>query len=342
MQPLNYILSGLGLVPNGKRTVTPIPAHLLALVPKPSGKNENVKSNNADPEQDTVPMMMRYVRRQQWQGKKLAQALRGSTREQTVRNIYNFIFKHIQYELDPTGSEQVRSLRRLVADRKGDCDCFSNAIANLLLNLDIPFAFRIARYKASNDWSHIYIVVPKSGSSLANGYYTIDPVVHRFNYETPFSDKKDFAMNLKSLDGLGACNTDGKRKDGKRKVLVMPASQIASMGLVKTEQVLADAQLPFAKIVEDGAPALQVGSRTVKGFVKATDAPALVASLRQQLATDTTTQTQQQKPTAQEAKAVGAAALGFLALAALASALKTKTGVNGLGAPRKKIALYQF
>jgi hypothetical protein len=345
VQPLKFILSGLGLAPNGKRTVTPIPANLLNLVPSPQGKNEVVKSSDADPERDTLPMIMRNVRRQKWQGAKLAKALKGSSRHATVKNIYDFIFNHIQYEQDPSGSETVRSLRRLVADKKGDCDCFSSAIANLLLNLDIPFAFRIAAYNGSSDYSHIYIVVPKAGNSLASGYYTIDPVVHRFNYEVPFSKKKDFNMNLKSLDGLAACESD-KGKNGKRKLLTMPASQLASMGLVSTEKVLADANIPFTATVVDGAPAYQVGNQTVAGFVQQTDAPALVSSLQTQLASQQTQQEQAQadaqKTTTKEAKAAGLVALGLLAFAAIANEFKSKPGVNGLGAPRKKIASFQI
>lgn len=344
MRPLNNILSGLGLVPNGKRTVTPIPAQLLALVPKPQGKNEVVKSSDADPERDTVPMLMRNVRRQKWQGAKLAQALKGSSRYETVKNIYDFIFSHIQYELDPSGSETVRSLRRLIADKKGDCDCFASGIANLLLNLNIPFAFRVAAYNGSSDYSHIYIVVPKSGSSLASGYYTIDPVVHRFNYEASFTKKKDFAMNLKSLDGLATCELD-KGKNGKRKLLTMPAAQLESMGLVSTEKVLASAQIPFATTVVDGAPAYQVGKQTVPGFVQQTDAPALVASLKNQLAQE---QVQEQgaqavqKATPKETKAAALVALGMLAFAAIANEFKSKPGVNGLGTlGRKKVALIQ-
>lgn len=341
MRQLNQLLRGLGLVPNGKRSVTPIPQNLFALVPKPDGKNEVVKSSNADPEKDTVPMLIRNVRRQKWQGAKLAQKLKGATRGETVKNIYDFIFDHIQYELDPPGKETVRSLRRMIADRKGDCDCFASAIANLLLNLDIPFAFRIAAYQGSSDYSHIYIVVPKSGNSLSNGYYTIDPVVHRFNYEVPFTSKKDFGMKLIGLDGLGECPPIKKFDPPIRKEYVASASALQAAGLTSTAKLLTTANIPYTENKTPGEASLTVGKTVVPAFVETKTAPALVASLIAQQNEPEKTEVVA-APTRQENKAVGLVALGLFAMAAIANEFKSKPGVNGLGAPRKKIASYQF
>jgi hypothetical protein len=340
VRQLNQLLRGLGLVPNGKRLVTPIPQNLLALVPKPDGKNEVVKSSNADPEKDTVPMLMRNVRRQKWQGAKLAQKLKGATRGETVKNIYDFIFDHIQYELDPPGKETVRSLRRMIADKKGDCDCFASAIANLLLNLDIPFAFRIAAYNSSSEYSHIYIVVPKSGNTLSNGYYTIDPVVHRFNYEVPFTNKKDFSMKLIGLDGFGDCPV--KMFDPPiRKKFVASASALKASGLTSTAKLLTEANIPYTENKTPGEASLTVGKTVVPAFVETKNAPAFVASLISKQ-NEPEKKEVVQATSAQENKAVGLVALGLLAMAAIANEFKSKPGVNGLGAPRKKIASYQF
>lgn len=344
MRQLNQLLRGLGLVPNGKRSVTPIPQNLLGLVPKPEGRNEVVKSSNADPEKDTVPMLMRNVKRQKWQGAKLAQALKGSSRYETVKNIYDFIFDHIQYELDPPGSEQVRSIRRLIADKKGDCDCFANAIANLLTNLNIPFAFRIAAYKGSSDYSHIYIVVPKSGNDLSNGYYTIDPVVHRFNYEVPFTSKKDFGMKLIGLDGFGECPlNESTNQNGRaiKKTFVASASALKAAGLTSTAKLLTEANIAYTENKTPGEASLTVGKTVVPAFVETKTAPAFVASLVAQQ-NEPEKKEVVQATSAQENKAVGLVALGLLAMAAIANQFKVKPGVNGLGAPRKKIASYQF
>lgn len=352
MRLLNNLFSGLGLVPNGKRTVSPIPAHLLALVPKPEGKNEVVKAASADPERDTVPMLMRNVRRQKWQGAKLAKALKGSTRYQTVKNIYDFIFDHIQYELDPQGSETVRSIRRLIADKKGDCDCFASAIANLLLNLNIPFAFRIAAYKGSEDYSHIYIIVPKSGNSLSNGYYTIDPVVHQFNYEVPFTSKKDFGMELKSLDGfagLGSCYSQSALTAQQKQVNTLgdmvPLSWLKRNGLVSSEKFLTDAGLPF-ELKEQPDKKFMVAVSTPNGeqllpTIITPDQAATIKNYLQNPPPPSAIASKTVKPKSNWLKWLLGIGISVVVIKTFSTNKKEKlAGIGGM--PRKKVLSYQF
>jgi len=180
--------NGLGMVPTGKRTVSPVPASLKAMVPRPTGNNEVVKQSGADPYRDTVPLIQRLVKRQLWQGKKLAQALKGKTVEETVRNDWDFFIKHIQYQQDAEGKEQVRSLRRTVHSGAGDCDDYVCSLSNILTNQGIDHKLRVTAYNGDTNPSHIYIIVPTS----AGKHITLDPVVHKFNYEVPFTSKTDF------------------------------------------------------------------------------------------------------------------------------------------------------
>ena len=204
---------GLGMVPTGKRSVRRIPAHVLAMVPKPTDANITVKESDADPIADTVPLIKQKIKRTSWQVKKLAKHLKGATLAQTLRNNYNFIFDHIQYVKDEPGQEQVRSPRRLIHDGKGDCDCFTVCLGAFLTEQKIPFKIRVSANQEPAQWGHVYVVVPKDGNTnkeLRNKseYYVLDPVVHQFNYEAPFYNTKDFAMKLVSMDGLGdACES---------------------------------------------------------------------------------------------------------------------------------------
>jgi hypothetical protein len=228
---LDFILPGsLGLVPAESRKVIPIPEELETLVPQPTDNNTTVKPGNPDPEKDTVPLMIDKIKRTAWQGKKLAAKLKGKTLEETLRNVSGFILKYIKYEKDDALNEQVRSLRRLVYDKKGDCDCFASAIGNLLWNLKIKFFIRITTYQRptwytfktkSGDWAHVYIIVPKNQKDnrpveSRSDYYVLDPVTNKHDYEKPYADKKDFNMALQFLDGfpssgslsgLGCCDT---------------------------------------------------------------------------------------------------------------------------------------
>lgn len=241
---------GLGLVPVGARSVSPVPAELLALVPKPTGKNETIKSADADPIEDTVPLIQKLGKRQKWQGEKLAARLKGDSLESTLRNDWNFIFNHIQYKQDPKKRETVRSLRRLVYDGVGDCDCFTNALQNLLLNQNIKGGqLRVAKYKKGADWSHIYIVVPKDGRNVSNGYYTLDPVPHKFNYEAPFVEKIDSPiMTLESMDGLGACPVKATPANLRRYV---QTTWIEMNGLLATAKFLRENNVPYTDSVSD-------------------------------------------------------------------------------------------
>lgn len=245
---------GLGLVPNGRRTVTPVPANVLKLVPKPTDNVDVVKGTAPDPVRDTVPLMMKLMRRQKWQGKKLADHLRANSLRQTVKNNWDFIFRHIQYVEDGE-DEVIKSLRKLIHSGSGDCDCFTNALGNLLLNQRIPFFLRVAKYNSASDWSHIYIVIPVNGNMKtdANGnmaetnYITLDCVPHQFNYEVPFTDHKDFAMKLVALDGLDcpACEGGSKLPRKDRLTTVVPSKLLLLQGIAKSSEVLEEHNIPY-------------------------------------------------------------------------------------------------
>lgn len=188
----------LGYSPASTRKTRPVPAWALALVPKPTGKNETVLSGQEQVERDTIPLIKSKIKRTLWHTKKLAPKLKGTTLEETLRNDWNFIFDHIKYVKDAPGTEQVRSPRRLIHDGRGDCDCFVVTLSSLLHNQGIPHKLRIIKQNGASHWSHVYVVVPKPGG----GYYTLDPVTHKFDYEPPHSQTKDFTMALEYLDGL--------------------------------------------------------------------------------------------------------------------------------------------
>ncbi len=43
-------------------------------------------------------------------------------------------------------------------------------------------------------------MVPKDGKSLSNGYWTIDAVLARADYEKPYTAKKDYKMSLSGIN----------------------------------------------------------------------------------------------------------------------------------------------
>ena len=211
---------------------------------------------------DTISRMKKIVNDYQGQTKRIAQRLKGSTREATARNIWSFLYNHVQYKIDNPEREQLRTPVRTWNDRREgvDCDCYSIFISSVLTNLGIPHAFRIAKYEG--DYQHVYVIVPRTGTDYAN-YITIDPVVNRFNYEVPPSKVKDFTMKTTMLNGFGACD----RSASTRPVVYAISDQLTKNNLVSTAEVLAKTGVPFKAIVdEENNPVVMV--ETTKGTVK--------------------------------------------------------------------------
>lgn len=151
--------------------------------------------------EDTVRFIPKAVQMTRWQTRAYTdQELKGLSVYDACKKLWHFVYEHIAYQKDEEGLEQIRSPGRTWHDRFSgvDCDCYTTFISTVLTNLNIPHALRIAKYPGGYRFQHIYPIVP-----LANGdYITIDCVLNRFNYEQPYSEKKDTYMDLQFLDGV--------------------------------------------------------------------------------------------------------------------------------------------
>lgn len=152
---------------------------------------------------DTVRFIPKAVKMTRWQTEKLSKVLRGHNRYETCQNLWHFIYDHYAYEKDERGKEQIKSPRRLHHDKKGDCDCYSTFISTVLVNLEIPHAFRLAKYPARDllstpNFQHVYVIAwDEHGRPIV-----IDCVTDQFDYEVPYIEKKDIPMDLQFLDGI--------------------------------------------------------------------------------------------------------------------------------------------
>lgn len=166
------------------------------LFPVADGNNATIRSNaNVYHTVDFIPKVVNETR---YQTKELASLLKANNTYETCKNIWHFVYEHINYKKDAEGYEQIRSPARAWHDRFSgvDCDCYSVFISSILSNLVIPHTLRITKYQRDY-FQHIYPIVP-----FQNGYITVDCVTDRFNYEVPFSEKKDYPMDLQYLSGF--------------------------------------------------------------------------------------------------------------------------------------------
>ncbi len=150
---------------------------------------------------DTIKFIPKVVSDTLFHTEKIAQVLKGNTVYETCNNIWDFVYEYIAYKKDEQGKEQVRSPARTWHDRGNDlgvdCDCYTVFISSILSNLNIKHRLRITKY-GENHFQHIYPIVP-----LGNGsYITVDCVVRKFDYEEPYSEKKDTNMDLEYLNGV--------------------------------------------------------------------------------------------------------------------------------------------
>ncbi len=174
----NLNISGLGLCAASLRKIGSINDYIAYLpsIDKLEHEDKIVKANGTV--QDTAAIMHAVVDKYKDDTKRLANWLKRGNLKDTLQNIFDFVYKYIQYVPDSRIVEQVRRPLRCLYDQKGDCDCYATLIASILTNLGIKYEFRIAAYE--RDWQHVYIIVPHAG-----GYYVVDPVLDKC-----FAEKK--------------------------------------------------------------------------------------------------------------------------------------------------------
>jgi len=174
--------------------------------PKDVQKGQTIVKHNNNTT-DTIQLMQKQVNIWNEDTAIIAKILKADTLEQTCRNIWDFIFSHFQYKKDHPNYEQVRRPARSWADRLSgvDCDCMSVFAASTLKSLGIKAYFRRAQYAGQSEFSHVYVVVPKTDNynqNDPNTYWVIDGVVSIFNTElNPIKTKDDMA-DLAALNGI--------------------------------------------------------------------------------------------------------------------------------------------
>jgi hypothetical protein len=181
------------------------------LFPKPDFSDTLLQEGNVN---DTVHLMGEYIQKYISDTANLAPILRGKNLEETLRNNWNFVYNHIQYKLDTPGIEELRRPARTWAERKTgvDCDCYTIFLCTLLLNQGIEPVIRIVQIPPATSFHHVYPIVykkslPAGRQGKPGEYYTLDAVLDRFNYEKPFSKKRDYTMDelgipIKGLHGI--------------------------------------------------------------------------------------------------------------------------------------------
>lgn len=208
-----------------------------SLFPKHEGKKELLKKDGEV--DDTIEFMKDIVQTYNYQTKKIADKLSGSSEKETCERIWHFVVDYIKYNIEK--GEQLRTPSQTWYDGQimartnpnnpqysADCDCMAIFVGCILLNLGIPFSFRVTGYSdilgVCHGFQHVYVIAHcKSGDVI------IDPVFHEFNQEKKFEIVRNYPMSLNGCDiyrlsGLGEVyyedamgNLSGKKKRKEKK-----------------------------------------------------------------------------------------------------------------------------
>jgi hypothetical protein len=191
----------LGLVDTSNRTVRPV-SELGKLVNFATLEDTNPILHPDGTVAQTVGYMKKIVRDHHEDVSKIAESLYDPKLSRFLRNIFKFVMTYVKYETDSAFTEQLRTPLRTLKDQRGDCDCMSILIGAILYNKNIPFNFRVSKYDANRDFSHVYVIVPRNGDS---GYYVMDTVIKTFDKEKSFVDKEVYFMDSR-LSGFCGLN----------------------------------------------------------------------------------------------------------------------------------------
>jgi hypothetical protein len=198
------MLNGVGVVATSKRPIKP-GFEFENYFPRP-GYGDPILHQNGSNEMTIDKFIPQVVKQYLSDTEKISVVLKQNTLEATLKAIFDFIYTHIQYRQDSPMEEQIRRPARSWADRHDgvDCDCYTVLISSILTNLRIPHYLRMTAYNSQRGYQHIYVVVAKKAGTNMNNksdYYTIDPVMDRFDQEKPFLKKRD---RLMQAAGFGA------------------------------------------------------------------------------------------------------------------------------------------
>lgn len=188
MQKAKYIQS-LGLTANSTRSILGGNNYDYLF---PASKNNTKFFGDLPVTENIVESMGKMIKERLYETEKIAKKLQKSNTKDTLENIWNFVYNHIQYH-HVKGVQYLKYPSYLWANRAkgGNCADYTIFITSILINLGYKPIIRIAGY--GEGYQHVYPVVIENGN-----IYIIDCVVDEFNYEyiNPLNGitKKDFTM----------------------------------------------------------------------------------------------------------------------------------------------------
>ena len=149
----------------------------------PTFKNKKVKIIRDQNVNDIIDNLLMYHDTYSDQYKNIAPYFLGFYEEDTLKNIFKFLKKNVEYYQEPTENQTLQTPASILTNKKNDCKNYALFIGGILQALNengynIPFSYRFASYNAfSKQYGHVFVVAyPGTKNEI-----WIDPVLDFFN-----------------------------------------------------------------------------------------------------------------------------------------------------------------
>lgn len=126
------------------------------------------------------------------EAKKICKYFDKGNERDTAKAIFNFLKTETTYEREPNSKQTTKTIKRFLADGKGDCKHYTLFINNILEACGYSPVYRFAGY-SRDGFTHTYSYLPKTDT-------VVDAVLSSFDTEKNPTIKKD--MSLYSLSGV--------------------------------------------------------------------------------------------------------------------------------------------
>lgn len=148
-----------------------------------------------------------------------AKSLQGKSKEQTVKNIFDYVVNTFQYRSDPEGIEHFTAPVHLINKKFSkhlDCDDMVGILCALLTASKIPCRIKVIAWRR-HDFTHVIAEAKYNGSWLdldavqgANGFgHTVEKIIRKKIYRNPNMGK------LITLEDGPCCRTRNSGRGGR-------------------------------------------------------------------------------------------------------------------------------
>jgi hypothetical protein len=124
---------------------------------------------------ETVDYMWNYALRDVSEPlvKKLVRSLQGKNSISTIKNIYDWVWKNVEYKLDPPDREMITAPIHFVNgnSKTGDCDCMTTLLVCLLESAGFDCAITVIAWRV-REYTHVFAEVWHN-----NSWHILDPTL---------------------------------------------------------------------------------------------------------------------------------------------------------------------